>query len=148
MLRKLGEVFVAEIGTVTKRDETAVGQEMSAEVAGFVRLEKVELGFRENAESAFLDDGIDVLLRFLAQEAIFGGESVEMRIIEALREVSLADFVEIEGDFVVPDVPGEGDPITVGNFPADTWFADGDGAVTGHQLEELVAADDLEFMQS
>jgi hypothetical protein len=45
------------------------------------------------------------------------------------------------------EIAGEKNAVAVGNLAADPGFADGDVAVAGDELEKLVLALDLEFVE-
>ena len=145
MLGESREILVGEIRAVTERDQPAVGQEMDAQLLGVVIFGQPE--FAQSLDGALVDDADDVLLRPLADKALLGGEALDREVLVILPEVSRADFVEIEGDLVVPQISRERDAVAVGDFPADAGLPHGHGAVPGDELEEFVAPLDLELVQ-
>ena len=117
------------------------GHGLCIEVAG-------EAEFLERLDGLFLDDGDDVLFLALAREAVAIGDAADLGVRLALGAVGLADFLEVEGDFVFPQVACEGDAVAVGDGAAGAGLADGDGAVSGDLAEEFVAALDLKFVKA
>ena len=148
VLREFRELLVGEIRPVAVGDESAVGEEMGAKVAGLEVPGELEFRIAEHVDGAVLDDRDDVLFRLLARESLLRGEAVDGGVLDVLREIGLADFIEVEGDLVAAGILGEGDAVAVGDLPADAGLAHGDGAVSGDELEEIIPPDDLEFMEA
>ena len=70
------------------------------------------------------------------------------RIFDALREVGLTNFIQVERGLVVAEVAGKCDAIAIGDFATDAGLANRDCPVPGHDLEEVITALDLELIKT
>ena len=141
-----GELVIAEVRAIAEWHQPAVREEMGSQGGGIVVAGEIELA--QAGDGPLVDDFNDVHFRALAGHAALFGEPVDGGGIDMLAKVGLADFLEVEGNLVFPQVAGQHDAVAVGDLAADAGFAHGHGAVAGDLAHEFIAALDLEFIEA
>ena len=102
----------------------------------------------QNLDGGAVDNRHDVPLLHFPVETGTVGNPLDRWLLGILSKISLPDFLKIEGDLVIAEIPRKRHTISVGDFAADSRFAHRDGGRTGNLRKKLVAPLDLEIVEA